>query len=205
MRVSKADGSQIVALQRDALLAAGVDAAQLYEDHASGRTDDRPGLASCLKALREGDRLVVWKLDRLGWNLLQLVNTVHDLTARGVGLKVLTGCRKCLSQAALGHRTARCRRSRLSDADQLRRPHHSRRRSPQRLIAAPLGRPDRGALFLPQFVPLSNRVRRRADHARIGCMMRLWKPGTGGYWDRACSWTVPGGRSPLSSPGMACA
>jgi len=63
MRVSKADGSQTVALQRDALLAAGVDAAHLYEDHASGRTDDRPGLASCLKALRKGDRLVVWKLD----------------------------------------------------------------------------------------------------------------------------------------------
>jgi len=91
MRVSKADGSQTVALQRDALLAAGVDAAQLYEDHASGRTDDRPGLTSCLKALREGDRLVVWKLDRLGRNLHHLVNTVHDLTARGVGLKVLTG------------------------------------------------------------------------------------------------------------------
>ena len=91
MRVSKADGSQTVTLQRDALLAAGVDAAQLYEDHASGRTDDRPGLASCLKALRKGDRLVVWKLDRLGRNLHHLVNTVHDLTARGVGLKVLTG------------------------------------------------------------------------------------------------------------------
>ena len=91
MRVSKADGSQTVALQRDALLAAGVDGAQLYEDHASGRTDGRPGLASCLKALREGDRLVVWKLDRLGRNLHHLVNTVHDLTARGIGLKVLTG------------------------------------------------------------------------------------------------------------------
>ncbi len=59
MRVSKADGSQTVTLQLDALLAAGVDAAQLYEDHASGRTDDRPGLTSCLKALRKGDRLVV--------------------------------------------------------------------------------------------------------------------------------------------------
>jgi len=91
MRVSKADGSQTVALQRDALLAAGVDSAQLYEDHASGRTDDRPGLTSCLKALRKDDRLVVWKLDRLGRNLHHLVNTVHDLTARGIGLKVLTG------------------------------------------------------------------------------------------------------------------
>ena len=91
MRVSKADGSQTVELQRDALLAAGIDAEHLYDDHASGRRDDRPGLASCLKALRDGDTLVVWKLDRLGRNLHHLVNTVHDLTARGVGLKVLTG------------------------------------------------------------------------------------------------------------------
>ena len=91
MRVSKTDGTQTVELQRDALLDAGIDAAHLYDDHASGRRDDRPGLASCLKALRDGDTLVVWKLDRLGRNLHHLVNTVHDLTARGVGLKVLTG------------------------------------------------------------------------------------------------------------------
>jgi hypothetical protein len=44
-----------VELQRDALLAAGVAAAHLYNDHASGRSDDRQGLASCLKALRDGD------------------------------------------------------------------------------------------------------------------------------------------------------
>ncbi|MHB8692234.1 MAG: recombinase family protein [Solirubrobacteraceae bacterium] len=91
MRASKTDGSQTVELQRDALLAAGIDAARLYDDHASGRRDDRPGLAACLKALRDGDTLVVWKLDRLGRNLHHLVNTVHDLTGRGVGLKVLTG------------------------------------------------------------------------------------------------------------------
>ncbi len=91
MRVSKADWSQTVDLQRDALLTAGVDAAHLYDDRASGRSDDRPGLASCLKALRDGDTLVVWKLDRLGRNLHHLVNSVHELTARGVGLKVLTG------------------------------------------------------------------------------------------------------------------
>src|SRR5665213_1302859 len=91
MRVSNADGSQTVDLQRDTPLAAGVDADHLYEDQASGRTDDRPGLTSCLKGLREGDTLVVWKLDRLGRNLHHLVNTVHDLTARSVGLKVLTG------------------------------------------------------------------------------------------------------------------
>ncbi|WP_293024916.1 recombinase family protein, partial [Pandoraea sp.] len=91
MRVSKADGSQATDLQRDALVAAGVDPAHFYEDHASGKREDRPGLASCLKALRPGDTLVVWKLDRLGRDLRHLINTVHDLTARGIGLKVLTG------------------------------------------------------------------------------------------------------------------
>lgn len=91
MRGSKSDGTQTTDPQRDALLEAGVDEAQLYSDLASERKDDRPGLVSCLKALREGDTLVVWKLDRLGRDLHHLVNTVHDLTARGVGLRVLTG------------------------------------------------------------------------------------------------------------------
>jgi DNA invertase Pin-like site-specific DNA recombinase len=91
MRVSKADGSQVLDLQRDALLAAGVHAANIYEDLASGRLDARPGLTACLKALRKGDTLLVWKLDRLDRNLHHLVNTVHELTTRGVGFQVLTG------------------------------------------------------------------------------------------------------------------
>lgn len=92
MRVSKADGSQTTDLQRDALRAAGVaDANQLYEDKASGKIDDRPELMSCLRSLREGDTLIVWKLDRLGRDLRHLVNIVHDLTERGIGLKVLSG------------------------------------------------------------------------------------------------------------------
>ncbi|TNB69725.1 recombinase family protein [Arthrobacter sp. BB-1] len=91
MRVSKADGSQTTDLQRDALLAAGIDPDSLYEDRASGKKDDRPQLAACLKAMRRGDTLVVWKLDRLGRDLRHLVNIVHDLTERGIGLKVLTG------------------------------------------------------------------------------------------------------------------
>jgi DNA invertase Pin-like site-specific DNA recombinase len=91
MRVSKADGSQVLDLQRDALLAAGVTNGRLYEDLASGRRDDRTGLAACTKALRKGDTLVVWKLDRLGRDLRHLVNLVHDLTGRDIGLKVLAG------------------------------------------------------------------------------------------------------------------
>ena len=90
-RVSKADGSQTTDLQRDALLAEGVQEEHIYEDHASGKKDDRPGLNNCLKALREGDTLIVWKLDRLGRDLHHLVNTVHNLIAKNIGLKVLTG------------------------------------------------------------------------------------------------------------------
>jgi len=91
IRVSKADGSQVFDLQTDALVAAGVISENLYQDQASGKKDDRPGLESCLKALREGDTLVVWKLDRLGRDLRHLVNTVQDLSERGVGFKVLSG------------------------------------------------------------------------------------------------------------------
>jgi DNA invertase Pin-like site-specific DNA recombinase len=91
MRVSKADGSQTTDLQRDALIAIGVAANHIYEDRASGKIDARPGLDAALKALREGDTLLVWKLDRLGRDLRHLVNTVHDLAQRGVGFKVLSG------------------------------------------------------------------------------------------------------------------
>ncbi|WP_456304263.1 recombinase family protein, partial [Acetobacter thailandicus] len=78
-------------MQYDALIDAGVEAEAIYEDRASGKQEDRVGLANCLKALRPGDVLVVWKLDRLGRNLHHLINTVHDLTRRGIGLKVLSG------------------------------------------------------------------------------------------------------------------
>jgi DNA invertase Pin-like site-specific DNA recombinase len=91
MRISKTDGSQTTDLQYDALIAAGVTADHMYEDRASGKIDARPGLDAALKALREGDTLVVWKLDRLGRDLRHLVNTVHDLAKRGVGFKVLSG------------------------------------------------------------------------------------------------------------------
>jgi DNA invertase Pin-like site-specific DNA recombinase len=91
-RVSKADGSQVIDLQHDALVKAGVDPEHhLYTDAASGKRDDRPGLDACIKALRAGDTLVVWKLDRLGRDLRHLVNLVGDLTKRGIGLKVLAG------------------------------------------------------------------------------------------------------------------
>lgn len=91
VRVSKADGSQSVDLQLDQLISDGVNKKHIYTDHASGRKDDRPGLEACLKALRKGDTLVVWKLDRLGRNLTHLVKLIDELNKRDVALKVLTG------------------------------------------------------------------------------------------------------------------
>ncbi len=91
IRVSKSDGSQSLDLQRDALLSEGVESGRIYEDLASGRKDDRPGLKACLKALQTKNTLVVWKLDRLGRDLKHLVNTVQDLNERDIGLKVMAG------------------------------------------------------------------------------------------------------------------
>jgi DNA invertase Pin-like site-specific DNA recombinase len=91
MRVSKSDGSQSLDLQRDALIAAGISPGHIYEDRVTGKAEHRPGLDQCLKALRPSDTLIVWKLDRLGRDLRHLVNTVHDLSAREIGFKVLTG------------------------------------------------------------------------------------------------------------------
>ncbi len=91
VRVSKSDGSQTLAPQRDAMLQAGVEPERIYQDLASGRHDARPGLIACLKALQSGNTLVLWKLDRLGRDLKHLVNTAEDLRVRGVGLKVLAG------------------------------------------------------------------------------------------------------------------
>lgn len=91
VRVSKADGSQALDLQMDALLEEGVLKQHIYQDYASGKQDNRPGLEACLKALRPGDTLVVWKLDRLGRDLKHLVSTIQMLSEHQVHFKVLSG------------------------------------------------------------------------------------------------------------------
>lgn len=81
-RVSTDD--QNLHLQRDALVAAGCEI--IYEDKASGKSTARLELDNCLKALRPGDTLVVWRLDRLGRSLGDLVKVVTNLIEeRGVG------------------------------------------------------------------------------------------------------------------------
>jgi DNA invertase Pin-like site-specific DNA recombinase len=82
-------GGQDLSLQLDALRA--IKCSTIFEEHASGAKAGRPELVRTLAHLRTGDTLAVWKLDRLGRDLRHLVNVVHELTDRGIGLKVLTG------------------------------------------------------------------------------------------------------------------
>ncbi len=85
-RVSTLD--QDPALQLDALTAAGCG--KVFEDRASGARTDRPGLQKALDYAREGDVLIVWKLDRLGRSLPHLIETVSALEKRAVGFRSLT-------------------------------------------------------------------------------------------------------------------
>src|SRR5437016_3207952 len=85
-RVSTTD--QTPALQLDALKRAGCN--RIFEETASGARTDRPQLKGALAYLREGDALVVWKLDRLARSLGQLIQTIQDLKERGIGFIALT-------------------------------------------------------------------------------------------------------------------
>lgn len=87
-RVSTDD--QNLDLQHDALRKAGIADDRLYSDTASGKNADRKELLACLKALREGDTLVVWRLDRLGRSLPDLVRIVGELEQKGVSFESLT-------------------------------------------------------------------------------------------------------------------
>jgi DNA invertase Pin-like site-specific DNA recombinase len=80
--------SQTLEQQNTALEAAGVT--KTFSDTMSGARDDRPGLAELLAYVREGDTVVVWKLDRLGRNTLHILETVKGLTQRGVRLVSIT-------------------------------------------------------------------------------------------------------------------
>jgi len=84
-RVSTQD--QSLHLQQDALKQAGCH--KIFEEKASGAKDQREGLQKALTILREGDTLVVWKLDRLGRSLKHLVETVQTLQEAGVGFRSL--------------------------------------------------------------------------------------------------------------------
>ncbi|NUL36312.1 recombinase family protein [Kosakonia sacchari] len=86
IRVSTND--QNTALQRNALESSGCEL--MFEDKMSGKTADRPGLKKLLRVLSEGDTLVVWKLDRLGRSMRNLVILIEDLRQRGINFRSLT-------------------------------------------------------------------------------------------------------------------
>lgn len=85
-RVSTED--QLLDLQLDAL--AKAECESIYQEKMSGKSSERPELASCLKALRPGDTLTVWRLDRLGRSLPDLVKIVEALHAQGVAFESLS-------------------------------------------------------------------------------------------------------------------
>lgn len=84
-RVSTQD--QDLALQIDALTKEGCE--KIFQEKASGAQRDRPELKAALSYMRGGDILIVWKLDRLARSMKQLIETVEDFEARGIGLKSL--------------------------------------------------------------------------------------------------------------------
>jgi DNA invertase Pin-like site-specific DNA recombinase len=85
-RVSTQD--QNPELQLDALTSSGCE--QIFHEKVTGKFRDRPELAACLRSLRQGDTLLVWKLDRLARSLKDLVDIVDDLNRRDVGFRSLT-------------------------------------------------------------------------------------------------------------------
>ncbi len=81
-------GIKTLDLQKTALFRAECE--QIYEDTASGKNARRPGLRRALRRLKPGDVLVVWKLDRLGRSVRDLITLVSELQARGVNFRSLT-------------------------------------------------------------------------------------------------------------------
>ena len=80
-------GEQELHLQLDALRKAGCAKADIFEDKLSGSKASRPGLDECIKHLKPGDTLIVWRLDRLGRSVRHLIDVVEALRQRGVGFK----------------------------------------------------------------------------------------------------------------------
>jgi DNA invertase Pin-like site-specific DNA recombinase len=98
-RVSTED--QELRLQLAALVDAGVNPSRIFSEKASGtRGTKRESLAAALRACRRGDALVVWKLDRLGRSLEELIATVRLLESKGVNLRILTGIQVDTTTAA---------------------------------------------------------------------------------------------------------
>ena len=89
-RVSSENDRQNTNLQTDALKAENIDSRNIFFDYASGAKTNRPGLKKALEFLQSGDCLVVWKLDRLGRSLPDLLKIIQDLQERKIGFRSIT-------------------------------------------------------------------------------------------------------------------
>ena len=78
---------QDLQLQLDALEVAGCEKSKIFTDKVSGSKTERPGLEKCLAELKEGDTLLVWRLDRLGRSMSHLIGLIEELRGRGVGFR----------------------------------------------------------------------------------------------------------------------
>jgi len=90
MRVSSENERQVFDLQYDALIQEGIDPRNIYQDKVSGTRDNREGLQKALDFLQPGDCLVVWKLDRLGRSLIDLIKIVEGFKKQGISFKSIT-------------------------------------------------------------------------------------------------------------------
>lgn len=90
VRVSTNSESQSTDLQKDALIKHGVDSRNIFEDKMSSSNENRPGLDNMLEFVKEGDTLVVWKLDRLGRSLSHLISIMKKLKEKNVKFISLT-------------------------------------------------------------------------------------------------------------------
>jgi len=86
-RVSKID--QDLKMQIDALIESGCEKDKIFTDQISGSKSERPGLTKCLEELKEGDVLVVWRLDRLGRSMIHLVSLIDNFKQKGISFKSL--------------------------------------------------------------------------------------------------------------------
>ena len=94
-------GDQTLSLQEDALKKAACE--RVFKEHASGKNVDRPQLKACLATLRQGDTLVVWRLDRLGRSLQDLISVVREM--EGIGVELVSVTEKIDTSSAAGKLT----------------------------------------------------------------------------------------------------
>ncbi|MFT9298755.1 MAG: recombinase family protein [Gluconobacter sp.] len=88
---------QVFDLQHDALMREGVQAENIFEDRASGTREDRSGLAALLDVVKDGDTILVWKLDRLGRSARHLLEVAETMKQKGFRIRsnddgIFTGC-----------------------------------------------------------------------------------------------------------------